>query len=226
VHADLPFDPARDLVPVASAASTSIAIAVSNDSGISSIQELATLARARPGGVLWTASAGLPEFLFRAWCAHERLNLRHVAYRDPSAALLDLGQGRVEVMVAALPTLAGAVDAQRARLIAVATPTRSPGAADVPTLAELGYDHLSVETPQGIFAARGTPGDLITRIAEAVGAAAEDIELTARLKRIGFRPAPSGPAEFARSVELQTARVRAIADAAKHLEGGSDVRVP
>jgi tripartite-type tricarboxylate transporter receptor subunit TctC len=63
----LPYDPSRDLVPIASASENALAIAVSATLGVDSLAELAQLARSRPGKLTWAATPGGPYFAFAAF---------------------------------------------------------------------------------------------------------------------------------------------------------------
>src|SRR5262245_1651176 len=66
-HDRLPFDPARDLVPIAAAGRPAIGVAVAAAVQAGSLPDLVARVRDRPGAYLWAATPGLPELVFRAF---------------------------------------------------------------------------------------------------------------------------------------------------------------
>lgn len=211
LHERMPFDPVRDLVPIAAAAKPSIAIAAAATARVESLSDLLTLVRRHPGEYLWAATPGLPELVFRAFLELEALQMKHVAYRDIVPAVHDLGAGRIHITIAALPTLSPALQTGAARLLAVTTSTRAPVAPDVPTAAEAGYPALTVEGPFGFFGWRDMPDDLRDRVAAAVRHAASDPGVVARLTKVGFVMTAGSTEEFVKAIEAQRKQVDGIA---------------
>jgi hypothetical protein len=75
IHEKLPYDPARDVVPVASVADATIPLIVSETLKVGSTAEFVALARAKPGQLNWAATTGLP--LYRCGAAEERQHRHH-----------------------------------------------------------------------------------------------------------------------------------------------------
>jgi tripartite-type tricarboxylate transporter receptor subunit TctC len=105
LHERLPFDPVADLVPIAAVVNPSIGIATSGSAGAASLSDLVSRARQEPDRMMWAAVPGLPEVIFKAFLAIEKLQMKHVPYRDMSVALQDLGAERIQVLVGSVPTL-------------------------------------------------------------------------------------------------------------------------
>lgn len=211
LHDHLPFDPARDLVPIAGVGRPSIGLAAFRSLEAATLRELVALARRRPHTLAWTATAGLPELVFRAFLAAEGLEVTHVPYSDVAAAVRDLDAGRIHIVVAALPTLAPALETTHARLLAVTGSTRATSAPDVPTTTEAGYPALTVDGPFGFFGWRDMPEPLRRRVAADVADATRDAAIVSRLARVGFQVAASTPEEFTGAVEAQRAQVVRLA---------------
>lgn len=174
LHERLPYDPVRDLVPIAAAVRPSIGIAAAKSAQAGSLSELVALARRRPNAYLWAATPGLPELVFRAFLALEQLQMKHVAYRDIASAVHDFSTGRIHLMVAALPTMSSPLETGAARLLAVTNSARVLAAPDVPTAKEAGYPALTVDGLFGFFGWREMSVDLRDRIAADIRHAAED----------------------------------------------------
>ena len=90
IHDKLPYDPVRDLVPIAAAIDNFFAIAVSTPTGVTSLASFIEAARAQPAKFNWAATAGLPQFIFLALQKRAGLALTQVPYRDFTSAVQDL----------------------------------------------------------------------------------------------------------------------------------------
>lgn len=224
LHAHIPFDPSRDVVPIAAAVRPTIGIAATAALARESLTALATLVRERPGAILWSATPGLPELVFRGFLALEDLDMRHVPYRDISQAIRDLDAGRLHLMIAAAPSLAPVLTSGHARLLAVTTSQRNPVWPDVPTAREAGYPGLAVDGPFGFFGWRDMPEDLRHRIAGDVRDAAADETLTARLEKVGFVVETGTPEAFAHAVDEQRRQAEALVRLVGRAEPGKDAR--
>ena len=211
LHERLPYDPAIDLVPICAVGSFSIAIAASGKTGIASLSDLVATAKRQPDRYLWSAAAGLPELVFRAFLELEHLSMKHVAYRDVTSAVQDFHAGRIDFMVAAVPTLAPAVDSGVGRFLAAMNSARAVAAPDMPTAREAGYPSLTVDSALGFFGWRDVPADLRQRIAADVRDAANDPAIVSRLATMGFRVGTGTTEDFVRIVATQQEQVAQIA---------------
>ena len=209
----LPYDPARDLVPIASSSDNFLAIAVSSKLQAASLRELVTLARSHPTKLNWAAAPGLPYFALSGFQKGEGMGMVYVPYRDFTPAIVDLGEGRIEVVATGLTSLLPQQQAGKVRVLAVINKTRSPAAPDVPTATEAGYPQLTFDGVTGFFGWREMPGELRDRIAADVRAAADNPAIKERLAKMGIVARGSTPGEFAAAIEEQRAKVAAIATA-------------
>jgi tripartite-type tricarboxylate transporter receptor subunit TctC len=211
LHDPMPFDPGRDLVPIAATVYPSIGIAVSKDVSVASLADLAALARSQPGRYLWASVPGLPDVMFRAFLALEKVRMRHVPYQVQAMALQDLGAGRIHVLTASVATLSPLLQSGSARLLAVATRSRIRAAPDVPTTGEAGYPVLTTDGRWGFYGPRDMPVTLRERISEDIRHALDDAGLAAKLAGMGLTVAPAGAVEFAHAIEEQRRQVHEIA---------------
>jgi tripartite-type tricarboxylate transporter receptor subunit TctC len=211
LHERMPFDPVRDLVPTAAVVTPSICIGIASGLNAASLADLAALARRQPGALLWAAPPGLPEVMFRAFLAIEKLDMKHVPYRDLSMAVQDLAAGRTHIGVFAVPTLMPQVQAGAVRLLVVTTGSRIAAAPHVPTSAEAGYPLLSADGRWGFYGWRDIPTALRDRISEDVRHALDDQPLRERLLSMGLTVSPGSAEEFGRALEVQRGQVHEIA---------------
>jgi tripartite-type tricarboxylate transporter receptor subunit TctC len=206
----LPYEVA-DLVPIASASESFLAVAAHGD--IASLDDLVKRARAEPGKINWAATPGLPYFIFAGFLKSAGIQMTHVAYREFAPAQQDVTEGRIQVISASLQLALAPARSGKARLLAITTAARSPLVPEVPTAKEAGYPDLVIDSFQGFFGWRGMPDALRDRIAADVMAVGRDPEIAQRFVPIGQMLKLGGPAELAAMVESQRAKVTTIAKA-------------
>jgi tripartite-type tricarboxylate transporter receptor subunit TctC len=200
-----------DLVPIAAVVNPSIGIATTSSAGAASLSDLIRRARQEPDRLMWAAVPGLPEVIFKALLAIEKLQMRHVPYRDISVALQDLGAARIQVLAASVPTLSPLLQSGRARLLVVTTSARISAAPDVPTTTEAGYPALSADGKWGFYGWRNIPDALREKISQDIRLAVDDPALIAKLLNMGLTVAPGTADEFTRSIEHHREQVREMA---------------
>jgi len=213
VHAKLDYDPDRDLVPIASASDSFLAIAVHPSLGVGSIDELIKLAKAQPGKLSWAATAGQPQFIFAGFAKSAGLDMVQVSYRNFSPALQDLAENRIQVVSTGLLPLLPLAKDGRVKLLVVTNRERSPAAPELATAREIGHPELSADGFQGFFGWRGMPEDLRARIAADVRAVGADQALAQKLAVLGQAVRTGTPAEFAAMIAEQRAKLAGIAQA-------------
>jgi tripartite-type tricarboxylate transporter receptor subunit TctC len=215
IHDSLPYDPSSDLVPIVSAIDNFFAIATSSSLGVDSIDGLVALARKEPGKLNWTATAGLPQYIFAALQKSADLEMTYVPYREVTLALQDLSESRVQVLATGVSILLPQVESGKVRLLMVTSRSRSPLAEDVPTAAEAGHPELLFEGIVGFYGWRDMAPDLKERIAADIRAVAADSAMVARLRSVGVAVRAGSSAEFAAEIEDQRTKLAPILRNAK-----------
>ena len=212
-RANLPYNAEQDLLPIARVSNTILAVGVPTSMNIGSLAEFVARARAKPGQLNAALVPGITEFVFDGFVHATGLSLAKVPYRDIVQAATDLGENRIQFMMAALAILRPHVQANRIKLIAVNGRERTSLAPGIPTAIEAGYPALQLEGLVGLFGPRGMALELRERIAADVIAAIADPDIAARLIGSAQVVNPGGPAELAASVREQAAQIAAIAQA-------------
>jgi tripartite-type tricarboxylate transporter receptor subunit TctC len=213
IHGDkLPYD-VRDVVPVASAIDSTLALTVSETLKVNTLAEFVTAAKARPGQLNWAATTGLPIYVVAALQKAAAIDITQIAYRDFGPAFQDFATGRVQLLATGITLLLLQVHSGRGKFLMVTNSGRSPLAPDVPTPAESGFPELTFNGVNGIYGWRNMPDSLKARIAADVREIAGDPAVTDRLKPTGSTMRPGNAAEFAAAIEEQRAKVAAVAQA-------------
>ena len=137
----LPYDAARDFIPVSNVVNSPLVVSVNPGVPARTLQELVAYAKANPGKINF-ASAGVGNTLHLAaeiFKSRAGIDIRHVPYKGASQALPDLLSGQVRMMFDLIITSQPHIAAGKLRALATTGLTRHPVLADVPTLHEQGF---------------------------------------------------------------------------------------
>ena len=156
-HDTLPFDPKRDLNPIASVSEVVLAISTPVSMNVETVDQLVAMARAQPGKLNAAAAQGISDFLLFGFIKSVGLEIVRVPYRDIMQAPNDLAESRIQVLSTSLAVVQPLSKAGRIKVLAVTSRQRAPSMPDVPTAAEAGYPALTFESIGGVFGPRGMP---------------------------------------------------------------------
>jgi tripartite-type tricarboxylate transporter receptor subunit TctC len=203
---DRPYDPLRDLMPVAMIGTTAMVLAVNPKLSVKTAPELIAYARANPGKVTY-ASAGSGSILHLAmemFAAQADIKLLHVPYKGAAPALADVVNGSVEVMMGDVPLFKPQLEAQRVRGLAVTTLERNADLPELPTLAQSGLPGFEAVFWHALFVPAGTSAAVVERISTDVRRVLANPALHSRLRDNGLTVTPSSPAELAAFVAAES----------------------
>jgi len=202
---DLPFDYAATWMPVTKLSDFPQVVAVREDFPAKTIQDYIATAKDRPG----TISYGTPPAAGMGHMAGEELQHRagikliHVGYRGGADAARDIAAGSVDSVIITTSSIRPPRAAGRARVLAVTSLKRAPIFPEVPTIAESGYPGYDMIDWNGLFAANGTPLELIARMQVACAEAIKDSKVRERLDSAGAVLVADTPAVFKAWLEGQ-----------------------
>jgi tripartite-type tricarboxylate transporter receptor subunit TctC len=209
----LPYDPARDVVPVGALTNTFGAIAVPASLQAATLPELVEYARARPGKLNWATGGGAFPVLISGFIKAAGLDMTQVPYRNQNLALQDLAEARIHLFATAMTALWPLAQAGKVRVLTVTNKARSALWLDIPTVAESGYPDFTFEGLIGVFAPGGTPDERRNRISTEIGQIGADPAVEQRLRAAGQLVRQSTPAEFTAAIGEQRSRLAAIIQA-------------
>ena len=199
------FDPVKDFAPVSLVALSPFMLVVHNAVAAKSVKELVALAKAQPGSLTFASggSGGSPHMAGELLKSVAGLDIRHIPYKGPVAAIPDLLGGRV-TMTFALPGVVLPLAREgKVRVLAVTSLRRSSVAPELPTIAESGYPGFEVTIWYGLLAPAGTPPAIIRKLhLETVKALALP-ELRAKLADQGLEAIGNSPDEFAAVIKSE-----------------------
>jgi tripartite-type tricarboxylate transporter receptor subunit TctC len=216
LYTELPFDPIKDLVPIAMFATVPHIVVVSPEVGVGSLGELIALARKDPGKLNFgSGGIGSPLHL-----AGEVLRLEtgmpwtHIPYKGAGPAIMASITNEVQVATPSLPAALAQLQAGKLRALAVMSPKRLAMLPDVPTVAELGFPKATVQGWVGLHAPGGTPPAILSAIEAEVAKALQSPELRERLTAQGADVSPELGAAYGKFVADEAARWKRVVDAA------------
>lgn len=217
IYPKLDYDIQKDFIPVALVATPPQVIVVNTQRvPVKDLASFIDYANKNPGKVNF-GSAGngtshhLAGELFKI---QTKTALTHIPYRGAGPALQDLVAGQVDMMFDGLGSSASHIKGGRIKALAVAASKRAPGFPDVPTAAEAGVPNYEVSTWYGLFAVKGTPPEVVERMAAEVKKALASPELTTNWNNAGSEIPTMTQAEFGSMLNSEIARWRNVVKAA------------
>ena len=207
IYPKMPFDPIKDIIPVAAAARVLVFLEVKPTLPVNDIRAFITYMKANPGKL----SYGSPGNGSSPHLAGEMLKdmtqsfAVHVPYRGAAPAMQDLLGGQVDFMFDPGIGL-NQVRAGKLKLLAVGSPKRSPLFPDVPTLDEVGLKGFDADTVFGFYAPTATPADIVTRLNREINKILGTQAVRDRIAALGGEATPMSPGEFAAKAQADTAR--------------------
>jgi len=195
----LPFDALRDFIAVQKLVSLPNVLVVHPSIPASSVSELISYAKAKPGLTYASSGTGtgahLAGELFRSMAG---LDLVHVPYKGGGAVMPDVIAGRVHMSFATLPSSLPHVRSGKLRALGLASTARSPALPDLPTIGEAGLPGYDASNWMGLFVPAKTPAATVARIDSVFRDVLQ--ALKQKLLSLGFEQDGSGPREFTKSV--------------------------
>ena len=205
LYKNLPWDPTRDLVPVAHVAYTPVLIATSVDSKFKTLKDVIDAARKAPGAINY-GSPGYGTSIHLAaelFAKAAGIEIMHVAYKGSSPALLDAISGNVELLVSSVPSAIGQIKGGKLRPLAVTSAKRISLLPDVPAVAEFGYKDFDVTTWYGLLAPVGTPANVVTLFNTEVNKLLANPEMQAAIKAQGAEPLAMSSEQFGKLIKTE-----------------------
>lgn len=200
----VPYDPEQDFAPIASVSSSYGIVAARKDLPASNMAELIALARKDPGKLTFGSAGTATATHLSGEIVHSKAGIKvlHVPYKGSAESLNDLVGGRIDLIYD--PVALVQIKAGNVKALGVTSTVRHPELPGVPTLKEQG-----LEVPGGswfgLFAPRGTPPEIVNRVAAEVERAMAAPGVREQLVKFSQFPEFRGPAAFAAEIRADSA---------------------
>jgi tripartite-type tricarboxylate transporter receptor subunit TctC len=219
LYPNLRYDPTKDFEPIGLVAGTPILIVARKDFPAADLKEF--VARLKdPAAKVRQAHAGVGSVSFTTCTLlTAQLGVKNIvaAYRGTGPALNDLVGGQVDYMCDQIVNLVEQINGDSIKAYAIATAERSPVLPNVPTTKEAGLPDYQVSAWNALFAPKGTPKEIMTKLNETLVKALDDDATRKRLLELGsVIPDQAGrsPEALANLVKSEVARWTPILKAA------------
>jgi tripartite-type tricarboxylate transporter receptor subunit TctC len=202
----MPYDALGDFVPVAYAAGVPNLMVVNpKNVKATTVQEFIAEAKASTRKFNMASSGNgtsihLSGELFKQLTGIE---MPHVPYRGSGPAINDLVGGQVDIMFDNLPSSIEQAKAGNLRALAVTSPQRSPAMPNTPTIAESGFPGFDATSWFALFAPKGTPKEVVTKLNDEVKKALATPDLQKRFGDLGGEIKPMSPDELGAYVKAE-----------------------
>jgi tripartite-type tricarboxylate transporter receptor subunit TctC len=191
----LPFNPVKDLAPVALLAQMPYLLAVNPSVPAKSTLELINLAKAQPGKLAYASSgAGTSSHLtMEMFRSLAKIDMLHVPYKGGGPAVNALMGGEVQVIFNVITGTLQQARAGKLRALGVSSAKRVEVAPELPTVAESGLPGFEVIAWYNMFAPAGTPRGIVNRINAEVNRTLEQPQVRERFLALGVVPLSGTP---------------------------------
>ena len=208
INPKIPYSVERDFVPVVYVAKTSSVLVVPGTLPVKNLAEFIALAKSKPGQLNFGSSGNgtnshLSGELFKA---QAKVFLTHIPYRGTGLVFNDMMSGQVHMLMDNYVTAQSNIKEGKLRVLGVTSPQRLPFLPDVPTLDEQGLKGFDVSNWFGIYAPKGTPGEITAKVNAAFNQALQESDMQKRLATLGATPTGSTPEEMGAMVAADTAK--------------------
>ena len=208
LYKTLAYEFQKDFTAISQLAVAPSIFVIHPDSGIKTIGEFVTRAKANPGkfNVGNSGTGSPPHIASELLMVQGGISYTQVPYTGASLAVQAVLGKSIDASSTAVPPAQGLVESGRLTGLAVTGTARWPGLPNVPTMMESGYPEFAVESIFALFGPAGLPADIVQRLAAEAAKALARPEAKEKALAAGFEARPAGPDQL---------RARILADAPK-----------
>ena len=208
----MPYDPAKDLLPIVLTSSQPNVLAVPAAHPANNLREFIAWSKSQGDKVSYASvglgsSSHLSMELLKASAGFEAT---HVPFNGSPPAALSVAQNETQALLAVEPALLSLVQGGRLKLIAVTSQQRLPTRPDLQTVAEAGFPGFDALAWNGIFAPAGTPADVVNRLNADINAAMAEPAFRQSMIKQGLIVGGGTAASFKTFIDSETRKWGAI----------------
>ena len=208
LYSKMPFDPNKDLVPIAALVSLSNVLVLHPSVKANSVAEVIAMIKAQPGKINY-ASSGAGTSIHMSGEMFQYLtktSMTHIPYKGSGPAITDLLGGQVMMMFDNIPSALPHVRSGKLRALATTGAKRDPALPDLPTIAEAGVAGYESGVWFGLMAPAGTPKDVVARLNDASNKGLKAPEFVKRMGELGYVMMGGTPEHMTDLLKTEVAR--------------------
>jgi tripartite-type tricarboxylate transporter receptor subunit TctC len=198
----LPYDPVKDFTYISSFNKYPFYLSVNPDSGIKSVNDLITMAKADPKKVTYS-SAGVGNGIHLAGAMLSQMTgaqMTHVPYKGAGPAAVALLGNEVTFTFGSGPSILGFVDSGKVIALATSNLNRIPNRPNLPTLNELGVKGYDCSSLGGVVGPAGMPPEVTAKIYKAIDEILSNKAMQDKILKAGMVPWQVSPKQFEEAI--------------------------
>ena len=211
------YDP-RKFVPVIYLGNVYLILLANTDVKARNLKEFVDMVKAKPPGTYNYSSwgvGGMGHLATELLNIEAKINLSHIPYKSSPEAVTAAISGQTQVTFQTTSLALPQIKSGRLHALAIAAPNRLPDAPDIPTVGEMGFPGIKIDTWFGIFLPPNTPRPIVDRLNKAFQDAISDPEIKAKLEAKGIYPKGGTPEDFQAYFQSEMKKFNRIVTEAK-----------
>ena len=208
LYSKMPFDPNKDLLPVAALVSLNNVLVLHPSVKANSVAEVIAMAKAQPGKINY-ASSGSGSSIHMSGEMFKfltKVDMTHIPYKGSAPAVTDLLGGTVAMMFDNIPSALPHIKAGKLHALATTGAKRDPALPDLPTIAEAGVAGYESGVWFGLAVPVGTPKEVIAKLNDASLKGMKSPDFVKRMTELGYNIIGSTPEQMTEMNKAEVAR--------------------
>jgi tripartite-type tricarboxylate transporter receptor subunit TctC len=206
LYKKMPYDAAKDFVPITRAAMVPNLLVVNKDAPFNTLPEMMAYERANPGKLTYGSSGNgttlhLSGELFNLMAGSK---ITHIPYKGSTPAVADLMGGQISMIFDNMPSVIQQVKSGRLKALAVTSAQRNPQLPEIPTIQEMGVAGYEVWSWFGLLAPAATPKPIVDKLNTSIVDIMKQPDVQAKIIELGAVPVPETSAEFGAFIAAET----------------------
>lgn len=206
LYKKMPYDAAKDFVPITRAAMVPNLLVVKKDAPFNTLPEMMAYEKANPGKLTYGSSGNgttlhLSGELFNLMAGSK---ITHIPYKGSTPAVADLMGGQISMIFDNMPSVIQQVKSGRLKALAVTSAQRNPQLPEIPTIQEMGVAGYEVWSWFGLLAPAATPKPIVDKLNASIVDIIKQPDVQAKIIELGAVPVPESSTEFGTFIAAET----------------------
>jgi tripartite-type tricarboxylate transporter receptor subunit TctC len=196
----LNYDPRKSFVPVTLMTTLPMALIVNNKVGAKSMKEFIEYVKKSPTPINYGhwGEGSVAQLNAEALKVEAGIDMNGISYKASPQVLNDTIGGQVDVSFVGTLAAAQHINGGKVQVLAVTSPSRTSVLPDTPTMTEVGYPKVEVESWFGYFVPQGTPENIKNLLSQTLIKILQQSDVKAKLESQGFRVVGNTPDQFSK----------------------------
>jgi tripartite-type tricarboxylate transporter receptor subunit TctC len=212
---NVPYDPMRDIQPVAELGSSPYVIVVHPQVPARNLRQLIEIARKNPGGLNGSSGGNTTFMALVMFQLMTGTRIVNIPYKGSGDAGLAVVRGEADMAIIDYLAFSNHVESGRIRMLAVAADTRSRALPELPTAKEAGLPDYTAGSLFGVFTTGKTPLDSVRRLNSEINKIVAMPDVSKRLVALGMEPSQKSVETFSARYVAELAKWKSVVARAK-----------